>query len=502
MTREIQQLSIFIIFFLLGCAAQGPVTGGPADEKGPTLITVQPANASLNISQEQKIIITFDELLDPVSIPASIQIEFDLDYKLKIRGQKLIIYPEKIWPKNGIVRINISRNIRDYQKNMMSKPIQLIYSTGSEIPNGTIIGEIVGYNPKKIIELGLYKWPLSDSSTFIQKVEADEKGQFQFRNIDYGDYTIVAIEGILRDMSKQIEKKNYAFSASDYISLTHNNIEEKVNLLLSEPLKKLKITSIEMISQHSIKLFMDNNSEEIFILDTLLKPGDSIFINLEKSNRLETYQVPEYSFILPEITDTLAPILSKSFFDRDKFTLVFSESVQLSADAITINLDTISVPILFKNVNDYTITIQDLSDSITKIQLFGEYIHDRAGNLFADSIKTVAIQREQKEEIIIGGNIVGNVNYDDNQSIKVKAHKIGTESYYIVDVINNQFNLSNLSSGLYELWGFEVLNTWNPDVYFSGLWVPFHRAAQFVMYPDTLDVRVRWDVEGIIIDFE
>ena len=218
MSRKIQQLSIFIIFFLIGCASQGPLTGGPADEKGPTLITVQPANASLNITQDQKITLTFDELLDPVSIPASIQIEFDQDYKLKILGRKLIIYPEKIWTEDGIVRINISRNIRDYQKNMMSEPIQLIYSTGSKIPSGAIIGEIVGYNPKKLIELGLYKWPLTDSSTFIQKVEADEKGQFQFSSIDYGKYSIAAVEGMLTNISKQIEKKNYALLTSDYWS--------------------------------------------------------------------------------------------------------------------------------------------------------------------------------------------------------------------------------------------------------------------------------------------
>ena len=107
MSRKIQQLSIFVFLFLIGCASQGNLTGGPADEKGPTLITVQPANASLNITQDQKITLTFDELLAPISIPASIQIEFDLDYKLKIRGRKLIIYPEKIWPVDGIVRINI-----------------------------------------------------------------------------------------------------------------------------------------------------------------------------------------------------------------------------------------------------------------------------------------------------------------------------------------------------------------------------------------------------------
>ena len=247
---------------------------------------------------------------------------------------------------------------------------------------------------------------------------------------------------------------------------------------------------------------MDNNSEEIFIIDTYHMPGDSIFINLEKSNRLETYQIPEYSFILPEIIDTLAPILSKSFFDIDKFTLIFSESVQLTTNAITINRDSISVPISFEHVNDYTISIPTLVDSIDKIQIFGEYIHDRAGNLFTDSIKTVTIPKKQKEKIIIGGNIIGTVNYDDEQPIKVNAHKIGSESYYIADVVNQQFNLSNLPSGLYEIWGFEVLNTLDPDVYFSGLWAPYQHAAQFAMYPDTIDVRLRWDIEGIIIDFK
>ena len=64
------------------------------------------------------------------------------------------------------------------------------------------------------------------------------------------------------------------------------------------------------------------------------------------------------------------------------------------------------------------------------------------------------------------------------------------------------FQLLNLASGLYELLGFEVLNTLNPNIYFSGLWEPYRRAARFTMYPDTIDVRARWDVEGIIIDFE
>ena len=97
---------------------------------------------------------------------------------------------------------------------------------------------------------------------------------------------------------------------------------------------------------------------------------------------------------------------------------------------------------------------------------------------------------------------MGSVNYDGKQPVKVEAHKIGSESYYITDVENKKYNLSNLASGLYEIWGFEVLNTRDPDVYFSGIWYPYSRAAQFALYPDTVEVRARWDIEGINLYFE
>ena len=98
MLPKIKLLPLMLILLLFGCAAQGPATGGPVDKKGPVLISIQPQNGSRNISSSQKVTLIFDELLDPVSIPASIQIEFNLDYKLKIRGRKLIIIPEKNWP--------------------------------------------------------------------------------------------------------------------------------------------------------------------------------------------------------------------------------------------------------------------------------------------------------------------------------------------------------------------------------------------------------------------
>ena len=89
----------------------------------------------------------------------------------------------------------------------MAEPIQLIFSTGAAIPHMTITGKIINYDPKNLVELGLYKWPPSDTSVIIQKVEADENGFFQFKSIDYQRYTIAAIEGVITDVGKQMENK-------------------------------------------------------------------------------------------------------------------------------------------------------------------------------------------------------------------------------------------------------------------------------------------------------
>jgi CTP:phosphocholine cytidylyltransferase-like protein len=110
--------------------------------------------------------------------------------------------------------------------------------------------------------------------------------------------------------------------------------------------------------------------------------------------------------------------------------------------------------------------------------------------------------REIEDELINGGNIMGFVNYDDNYPIKIEAQKIGSDSKYFVNVNNKKYKFSNLSSGLYKLWGFEEINYLDGEVYNSGIWSPYQRAAKFALYPDTIDVRARWDVEGVNINFE
>jgi len=363
---------------------------------------------------------------------------------------------------------------------------------------------VIKYDNNNLVELGLYEWPLSDSSQFIQKIESDEQGYFQFKGIKNGQYTIGGIEGTLRNMNQQTSKNKYAILASDFISISTEENEKVVKMLLSESIEKQQITSIEMLSQRAFNLIMNDNSKEFFMIDSSYKPGDSISVNLRKTNRLETYILPEYSFILPEITDTLGPKLNISQFVDEEFTLEFSEPIYIETNAFTIKKDTINIPLLFKQIAKNTVILPNLADTIDNIDIWGTSIHDSNGNYFTDSLKTVIISRPQipENKKIIGGNILGLVEYDGNKPLKIEAQNIMNNAYYLTDVVNKQFKFSNLPSGLYALWGFELLNTQNPDIYFSGIWKPYQRAARFEHYADTIDVRARWDIEGIIIDFE
>ncbi|MDP6133284.1 MAG: hypothetical protein QF856_01675, partial [Candidatus Marinimicrobia bacterium] len=327
-------------------------------------------------------------------------------------------------------------------------------------------------------------------------------GSFQLTGIENGRYTIIALEGIISDIGKQIRKKNYAMLTSSYITISSEENEKNVKMLLSEPLEKLQITSVEMQSQYCSQLTLNNNSKELIIIDSLLSPGDSIFVHLEKTNQLETYQVLAYSFILPEIRDTLAPVLSQSFFESDIFTLIFSEPINLNVNAIVSTQDSVDISIPFSYKNEFSIIIPNIPDTLKKIQLLGEHIQDWAGNIFADSLKILRITRpEIEDELKNGGNIIGFVNYDDNYPIKIEAQKIGSDSKHFVNVNNKKYTFSNLSPGLYKLWGFEEINNLDGEVYNSGIWSPYQRAARFALYPDTIDVRARWDIKGVIIDF-
>ena len=102
----------------------------------------------------------------------------------------------------------------------------------------------------------------------------------------------------------------------------------------------------------------------------------------------------------------------------------------------------------------------------------------------------------------IGGNILGLIEYDGEHPVWLEAENINSGKHYGFTSHGSQFTFQNLPKGFYKIWGFEAINKQDSTIYFSGTWEPYQRAARFAFYPDSIEVRARWDIEGIILKFE
>ena len=97
------------------------------------------------------------------------------------------------------------------------------------------------------------------------------------------------------------------------------------------------------------------------------------------------------------------------------------------------------------------------------------------------------------------GNIFGELVYTGKRDLIVELKNL-TESYKTVS-INNKFIFNNIKPGIYSLWAYENINKKN-DNYFNGKLEPLHSSALLGIYKDEIEVRSKWDIEGIIIKID
>jgi len=492
-------ISIISILFL-SCAAQAPATGGPKDITGPELISVSPIDASTHIDVDTKIIFEFDETIDPISVKSAISIlNFDA-FIIKSRRNKIIIEPQTTWPENKTIQINVGRRIRDYQNNTMARGYQFIFSTGENIPQGSIVGKLENYKPEKITQLLLFSWPISDSSRVIKTVEANVDGEFEFLYLPSNKYLIFATEGRSLNPSLAILQNRYGLIQSNYIPIDGKQ-KQQIHIYMDEPIQHKKIVTVNQVNpQFGFINFNDGTENQIQFSDceNCRIVGDTLTISYTVENRLEKYIIGPQSFLFESTLDTIPPALMNKYWSDDGFTLHFSEPIQYS-DSLNFEsqIDSVWNSIPFKIIDSREICL-----SITKkdkIRFWGSEITDLYNNQYQDSLIEIMVPQRILSEVetISGGNVKGSITYTFMNAIVVEAKSIiSAESTFVISNDGN-FEFKNLEPGKYILKAFENKNVINSEIYFSGLWVPYKMAASYAIYSDTLDVRSRWDIEGV-----
>ena len=485
-------LFLFIYIFF-SCASQGSPSGGPIDNTGPSMINIYPDNNSL-ILEDDKIVISFDELINPITVVNAIDIFPYNDFSYRISGKKIIISPNKSWKINNILKIKLSRYIADYQNNFMSSPIELFYFNSSESHNKLISGNIINHD-SNLYELGLYEIE-NLNYELIEKTESDKNGKFNFKYLKAGTYFIAAVSDSLVNIKDDIRKRRYGMITDSFIDLI-NNDTTYTSIQIDNPIERLSIQSFDQLNNNFGYIMYTNGKQDPFIFSS---DNDSLLINIKLKNRLESYEI-NYPVALNNIIDTIPPTIKSFEILDNNGQLILSEPIKknpiifYSQDSVDYNLD-------YTFINPFTITFP-INNKLGS-EIFITNLNDTYNNLVSDTLSLLIDSSNILDDSIIeGGNVFGSVIYNGNYSIIIKAQGIDSDNtYYAISDKNGDFYIANIEPGFYRFSAFEFLGGYDSTQYFSGLWEPVSRASKFKIYPEELEIRKHWDIKDMIIEID
>ncbi len=135
----------FIIFFLAGCASQGPPSGGPPDRTPPVVLATSPPADAAQVPRDQPIRIRFSEGMDRRSAETSCFISPPPQGGLRFRwrGDELEITPDGGLKTGRTYLVSVGSGSRDDAGNPMGTSHDFAFTTGDRIDRGEIRGRIV-----------------------------------------------------------------------------------------------------------------------------------------------------------------------------------------------------------------------------------------------------------------------------------------------------------------------------------------------------------------------
>ncbi len=489
---------------------------------------VSPPDGSRDLAPDQHIEILFDEMVDPVSVPGSIVFSPELEFTTRVRGRRVAIRPDQPFETGQTYVLTLQRGIRDFRKNSMPASWQFVFSAGGEIATGLITGSIAEADSTRPVEVGLFA--LSDTSAryeLLRSVDLANDGSFSFAYLQHGQYRVAAVEGGLSDFPQGINRRPYALPCREQLVIREDTIT--VLMRLSAPLFQPQISMVEWVTPTFLNVTFSSPFGEApvpaglfptrqtgvygYVVTSPDSDTTAIDLGLAHTQLGETYLIEPFSVPTQAPVDTLPPVLALArgrvplkltFADRGRFItgarglITFSEPVH-TPDSLALDLSgRDSAQVVLQPVSPFSLefTLAE-PERFTRGSFSGAGITDYAGNTVADSLLSITLAFEARPAAgqlrgtvlgVSGSVVVGALTRENHQRV---ASTVTDSARYFLD---------GLAPGFYHIFAHQQIG---PDAlsYYSGRWEPYQGAAPFGEYFEPVEVRARWEVDGIDINF-
>ena len=542
-------------FILLSCANQLPPPGGEPDRIPPKIMEVYPVDGTTMFS-ENSFEIEFSEYVDKRSATEAIFISPFIEGALEYswNGTTLeVTFPEKL-KEDVTYTITIGTDVVDLNnKNRMAQAFTFSFSTGEKIDRKIISGKVYGKN-KEGTFIYAYKFDeitdslLNRKPDYVSQTGVD--GSFSIKGLGAGNYRVFAVNDNFKDYLYQQDQDQIGIPQQDIFLGETDSINTDLRFLLfsadtSKPrlisgimtdrnhllVSCSKVIEYRDIRADNFSLFdsTDNKSYEInyafkgktkpeefiLMLDENLNPGNEVYLFADSLTDL-LGNIMKHDFTKIAISDRVdtssiriisTEPASKGLVDYENtelkifFDEAFNKNFNITAVALT---DTFNKSISFDLdfFDDATLIIKPAEnlkpdkDYLVKLQL-GKFV-DINGNK-KDSVFTLKFKTISGLDFTgLSGNII-NLDYSKSPVLVLENTEVSTLLYQQKPA-SDKYEFSRVEPGKYLLWCY--LDENGNGKYDYGWPEPIKFSEQFSFYPDTLNLRPRWEVSDLIFKFK
>lgn len=216
-------LLLLVLVGLGSCATPSSPTGGPPDNEGPVIIETEPTTGTTNFS-DQTIILHFSEFVNRSSLNQAIVVEPDIgiSYELDWGRKSVKLEFDKAIPDTTTLIVTIGTEFQDMNGNAMETPQKIAVSTGPEIDEGQLTGQVIsaqsgeGNEGQRIL---LYRDPVDLTQQADYIASTDTGGVFQFSYLRQGTYKAIWVDDRNRNKTWEPEQERAQPFAQEQIEL-------------------------------------------------------------------------------------------------------------------------------------------------------------------------------------------------------------------------------------------------------------------------------------------
>jgi hypothetical protein len=172
----------------LACAAPGLPPGGPLDKKAPVLLSVTPDTNALGV-KAKTVVFTFDKIvserpkgattLEQLVVISPAESPPVVDWG----RNKIAVHPKKGWRPNTGYVVTLLPGLTDLSGNSVTKPLQVVFSTGDAIPSAIVRGVAFDWVAQKPVPGARVEATVGKDTVLRWLAAADSLGRFALAHV-------------------------------------------------------------------------------------------------------------------------------------------------------------------------------------------------------------------------------------------------------------------------------------------------------------------------------